>query len=117
MPTLTQDFDITSPGQASKPIVITYTDAVGIDPATVTVHNISVIGPDGTPLVVTRAVPAVIQQSVLQVTYTVAKADGTNFTASDNGTYTVNIDPPLGIGGECWRCSCRRRAELGHIPG
>ncbi len=94
-PTLIQDFDITSTGQLSKQIIISYTDAIGVDPTTITTSNISVVSSTGETLVVTSAVAdSAVPKPTIQATYTIAKADGTAFTAADNGTYAVSINPP-----------------------
>lgn len=93
--TVIQDFDITSVGQLSKEIIISYTDSIGIDPTTITTDNISVVSSTGEALVVTSAVPnPTFTAATITATYTIAKADGTAFTADDNGTYTVSINPP-----------------------
>ncbi len=99
IPTIKSNFDVTLNGQLSKQVVISYTDSIGIDLASINAGNINVTSTKGTPLVVINATTtATVPAPIIDVTYTIAKADTTAFTAADNGAYTINIAaPPLSV--------------------
>ncbi len=87
--------NVTSSGGSGETITVVYSDNVAVDAATISIGNLSVIGPNSQPLTVTGVTtnPTVSAASVT-ATYTVA-APGGAWTATANGMYTVSL-----IGGQ-----------------
>ncbi len=78
---------VMTPGTTSESIAVTYTDVNPIDFSTIKASNLTVTGPDGTPLTVTPGNSTTIGHSTT-VTYTAA-APGGSWQLSNNGTYTI----------------------------
>jgi hypothetical protein len=81
--------------QPTETISVVYTDASGINPATIATSNILVTEQDvtgATPLAVTAvtASPNSGNPTQITATYTIAAPSG-NFSSNDNGTYNVAV--------------------------
>jgi hypothetical protein len=90
---LTSAPEVTAPA-ASTTVVITYSDAGGADIDLTTVNNdnitITGTGNNSAALMVTGNMANVVTNGpVVIVTYTVAPTNGMDFTASEDGTYTI----------------------------
>ncbi|HEX4793035.1 MAG TPA: DNRLRE domain-containing protein [Humisphaera sp.] len=85
--------DINSPGGATQLITVVYSDDIAVDASTIDTGDITVAGPGGSVLSVT-AVSFTPSGNSRTITahYTLA-APGGSWDASDNGTYTVNVNP------------------------
>jgi uncharacterized delta-60 repeat protein len=87
---------VTDAGAATETITATFTSAAGgagIDLASIAPASLSVTGPTGSPLTVTRVTtnPASGSPTSVTATYTVAAPAG-GWTTADNGTYTVSLN-------------------------
>jgi uncharacterized delta-60 repeat protein len=86
--------DITTPGGATETVTINYQDNIAIDPASIDVGDISIVGPHGEALSVTGATAGPTDGDPntgdLTAVYTIA-APGGSWDASDNGTYAISL--------------------------
>jgi len=87
---------VTDAGATTQTVTATFTSAAGgagIDLASITPASLSVVGPTGTPLTVTRVTTNPVTGSPANVTatYTLAAPAG-GWTTADNGTYTVSLN-------------------------
>jgi hypothetical protein len=83
--------DITDPGVGAKSFIVTYSDDVGIDVATIGNGDIRVTGPNGYDVAATFvSVDLNSNGSPRRATYSVAPPSGV-WMESDGGTYSVSI--------------------------
>ena len=80
------------PGATTQSFVVTYTDNVAVDLATLGIDDVTVVGPGGAIPVVLAVTIQPGSGSVRTVRYTV-NAPGGSFDAADNGTYTITATP------------------------
>ena len=82
-----------APGGATQSITVVYSDNIAVDASTIDTGDITVAGPGGSVLSVTAVsfTPSVNSQTIT-AHYTLA-APGGSWDASDNGTYTINVNP------------------------
>ena len=84
---------ITTPGGADQTITVTLSDNVAIDVSTLDDSNISIVGPDNTPIAATlTGVDDNTNGTPRTVTFTIA-APGGSWDQGDNGAYTIDIAP------------------------
>ncbi len=85
--------DVTSAGQATEEIAITFTDAAGIDPSSISTANITVTNVSSSATLTVTAVTLSPSNGVagqVTATYEVAAPDvGGVFTVADDGSYNV----------------------------
>lgn len=87
--------DVVDAGLNRHEIRVTYNDASGVDLTSIDTNDIRVVGPLGKEL---QVIDAAIEGGVgpasqsVTVTYSLATADN-QFTARDNGRYTVSVSP------------------------
>jgi hypothetical protein len=84
--------DVFTSGGATFNVVVTYSDDLGINPATIDVNDISVTGPGFAAAKFPTTVSFMVAGATLTATYTFAAPGGT-WIAADNGTYTVKMQP------------------------
>lgn len=87
--------DVVVAGTTTHEVHVTYSDPSGIDPTSIGIEDIAVVGPLARQLTVTAVeTDAAIgtTPTTVTATYTVTTQDG-QFTGRDNGRYTVNLRP------------------------
>lgn len=86
-----QPFAAPAPASSSHTIVVAYTDAVAVNPASIDLNDITVTGPGGAPVVVTGAAADSLTPGTPRLaTYALAAPGGT-WGPEDDGVYTVNL--------------------------
>lgn len=82
--------DITTAGAATHSVVVTYTDANGVSPASIDVNDLTVTRSGGGTVSVQSVSVNAANPNAVVATYTLGSPGGT-WNAPDNGTYTVAL--------------------------
>jgi uncharacterized delta-60 repeat protein len=85
--------DINTPGETAIEFTVTYADSLSVDVASIGNNNILVTGPNGySQAALLLSTNPTYDSSVIVATYQVTPTD-TAVSTSDNGTYTVTLEP------------------------